>query len=65
MTTLRSLTVVNDSSLEVDLLYVCNAEEEEEAERSFVRIPPSESRTQQTLQGTSGGAVRVRMGRCS
>ena len=50
MTTLRSLTVVNDSSLEVDLLYVCNEEEEEE-ERSFVRIPPSESRTQQTFAG--------------
>ena len=42
---------MNDSSLEVDLLYVCNAEEEEEAERSFVRIPPSESRTQQTFAG--------------
>ena len=50
MTTLRSLTVLNDSPLEVDLLYVCNDDEEEE-ERSFVRIPPSESRTQQTFAG--------------
>ena len=41
---------MNDSPLEVDLLYACNEEEEEE-ERSFVRIPPSESRTQQTFAG--------------
>ena len=41
---------MNDSSLEVDLLYVRNDDEEEE-ERSFVRIPPSESRTQQTFAG--------------
>ena len=53
MTTLRSLTVLNNSPVEVDLLYVCNegaaAAEEEEEERSFVRIPPGEARTQETF----------------
>ena len=50
MTTLRSLTVLNNSPVEVDLLYVCNdGTEEEEEERSFVRIPPGEARTQETF----------------
>ena len=52
MTTLRSLTVLNNSLVEVDLLYVCNdgaAAAEEEEERSFVRIPPGEHRTQETF----------------
>jgi len=53
MTTLRRLTVLNNSPVEVDLLYVCNGgaeeEEEEEEERSFVRIPPGEARTQETF----------------
>ena len=68
MTSLRSLTVLNNSLLEVDLLYVSNdaaAAAEEEEERSFVHIPPGEARTQhRPLQSTSGGAVRVRMARC-
>ena len=52
MTSLRSLTVLNNSLLEVDLLYVSNdaaAAAEEEEERSFVHIPPGEARTQQTF----------------
>ena len=47
MATLRSLTVLNNSPAEVDLLYVCNDETEEE--RSFQLIPPGQARTQETF----------------
>ena len=49
MTTLTTLTVLNNSPAEVDLLYVCGDGMEEEEERSFLRIPPGEARTQETF----------------
>ena len=45
---LRRLTVGNSSQLEVDLLYVCT-EADDEQERSYLRLQPGETRTQETF----------------
>ena len=45
---LRRLTVGNSSQSEVDLLYVYT-EADDEQERSYLRLQPGETRTQETF----------------